>query len=104
MSAGVPFLVAVPFTVAFVDRPLRADGASSGAPPTVYDVERFASLPEALVVEPLTSGLDAMRLGVSSFLLFDERGESSIMMWWMLLKHFGVCVNHGECIAACGVS
>jgi hypothetical protein len=34
---------------------------------------------------PLTAGVDAVRFGVSSFLLFEERGESSMAVIAVLI-------------------
>jgi len=66
------------FATLFDARPVRFGVGSSSTTPFEYDVDRFASLPEALFAEPLTNGLDTMRFGVSSFRRFEERGESSM--------------------------
>jgi hypothetical protein len=42
------------------------------------DMDRVASLPDFRALEAFVSGLDTTRLGVSSFLLFEARGEPSM--------------------------
>ena len=71
-SAGVPF--ALPLSV----RPVCLSVESPTAP-FAYEVDRLASLPEALVAELLTAGVETLRFGVSSLLRFGERGESSMV-------------------------
>jgi hypothetical protein len=72
MSASVACLFV------FAGRPRRFDTGCSPLLPTEYDADRFVSLPEDRFVAVFANGLDAMRFGVSSFLRFEDRGESSM--------------------------
>jgi hypothetical protein len=78
MSGTAVRLAAVRLAALLVDRSIRLGAVSSSDCPLVCGVGRFASLPEALVTVLLTGGVDTVRFGVSSFLRFEERGESSM--------------------------
>lgn len=74
----------MPFVALLRGPPLRFGVGSSStsdttAIPFVYDVDRFASRPDAFLVVDFVDGLDIMRLGVFSFLLLEARGESSMV-------------------------
>jgi hypothetical protein len=79
-------LAAVRLVTLLVGRSVRLGAVSStgGSFPLACEVGRFASLPEALVAVPLAGGVDTVRFGVSSFLRFEERGESSMAVMVVL--------------------
>jgi hypothetical protein len=92
-------LAGVPFVVVFGARPVSFRVGVSSITAFEYEVERVASLPEALFAELLIKGLDRMRVGVSSFRRFEERGVSSmaVMEAGNVPGKSCLWVDHGKC-------
>jgi hypothetical protein len=79
MSSAAARFAGVAFVALLRDRPLRSGVGSSAASPFVFEMDRFASLPEAFGVDVFVNGLATVRFGVSTFLRLEERGESSMV-------------------------
>ena len=80
MSSAAARLAGVPFAALLGGRPRRF-GIGSSAVPLASDLVLLLSRPDTLLADDFVNGLETTLFGVSSFLRFEERAESSIVLW-----------------------